>query len=133
MMTSAVAPGVASSDALIWGIAVTTIVPSRFSMKKHAATRSATLRKPPIDHRGRSKAQLSARGRCGWCREAQHAGAQGTATTATAIRRGVAVRLGDVANEHELGCGRGLVEMTHGVSWLGSLTATSVGRGDRSD
>ena len=44
-MTSAVELGDTPSDALICGIAVTTIVPSRISMKKHAATRSATLRR----------------------------------------------------------------------------------------
>ena len=44
-MTSAVELGVTPSDALIWGTAVTTIVPSRISMKKHAATRRATLRR----------------------------------------------------------------------------------------
>ena len=43
-MTSAVELGGTPSDALICGTAVTTIVPSRISMKKHAATRSATLR-----------------------------------------------------------------------------------------
>ena len=43
-MTSAVELGETPSDELICGIAVMTIVPSSFSMKKQAATRSATLR-----------------------------------------------------------------------------------------
>src|SRR3954452_4762506 len=44
-MTSAVELADTPSDALICGTAVTTIVPSRISMKKHAATRRATLRR----------------------------------------------------------------------------------------
>src|SRR4051812_29515106 len=44
-MTSAVELAGTPSDALICGTAVTTIVPSRISMKKHAATRRATLRR----------------------------------------------------------------------------------------
>jgi uncharacterized peroxidase-related enzyme len=44
-MTSAVELGGTPSDALICGTAVTTIVPSRISMKKHAATSKATLRR----------------------------------------------------------------------------------------
>src|SRR3954447_758482 len=43
-MTSAVELGGTPRDALICGTAVTTIVPSRISMKKHAATSRATLR-----------------------------------------------------------------------------------------
>ena len=44
-MTSAVELGDTPSDALICGTAVTTIVPSSISMKKHAATSRATLRR----------------------------------------------------------------------------------------
>src|SRR4051794_13554506 len=44
-MASGVEPGEAASDAVICGTAVTTIVPSRISMKKHAATSRATLRR----------------------------------------------------------------------------------------
>src|SRR6478736_1275595 len=61
-MTSAVELGGTPSDALICGTAVTTIVPSRISMKKHAATRSATLRSRLSIIGPRSKAR---RGYCG--------------------------------------------------------------------
>src|SRR6478609_3063779 len=61
-MTSAVELGVTPSDALICGTAVTTIVASRISMKKHAATRSATLRSRLSIIGTRSKAR---RGYCG--------------------------------------------------------------------
>jgi hypothetical protein len=44
VITSAVELVGTSSDRLIWGIAVTTVVPSRISMKKQAATSSAVLR-----------------------------------------------------------------------------------------
>ena len=59
MITSAVALADTPSDALICGIAVTTIVPSRISMKKHAATRNATLRRRLSIIRCASKP-------CGW-------------------------------------------------------------------
>src|SRR6478672_2001063 len=61
-MTSAVELGDTPSDALICGTAVTTIVPSRISMKKHAATRSATLRSRLSIIGPRSKAR---QGYCG--------------------------------------------------------------------
>src|SRR5690348_13839694 len=81
-MTSAVELGVTPSDALICGIAVTTIVPSRFSMKKHAATRSATLRSPRSIIEGAAKHRLTARSGAGGAsaggrvRQVQHPGAE---------------------------------------------------------
>src|SRR5689334_15393518 len=81
-MTSAVEPGDAPRDALICGIAVTTIGPSRFSMKKHAATRSATLRSPgsiiegAAKHKRRARARADAASAGGRVGQVQHPGAE---------------------------------------------------------